>query len=419
MTEPRVPVELYEVALQLRRLAEGLREDSAEDAVQEAWVDLLQRKARPSHHPLAWMRQMVRRHFFRQLRRERRRKRVETALPPRASGRSAFEVAEDAELRRILGEELSRLPVEAREMLRLRYVEGLGIASIAQRLGVSVETVRSRRRRALERMRQRLVGRLDQEASPHLDGPDRRGRRTESGRVLSPSPFVALLAGGLLRVTRLLLAFPPDASSSMRSHQGSRRFVIRWTLWSALGLGLGLPLGLLASGPLELVVAMVLVTPLMFLVTGLVVAVAQWCALQQRPAARRWIPASAVGLAVGLTAGTVLVEVVGEAITGQPLRLHGAPALQLVLAFAVIGGAAGAAMGCGQWWSLRGRSGAVRARWILECTLAFVAAFWISLGLMEWAAGGVTSGRGGIGFLGVASVLVGLFSGRAYVRSLV
>ena len=57
------------------------------------------------------------------------------------------------------------------------------------------------------------------------------------------------------------------------------RFVIRWVLLSALGLGSGLVLGLGLAGPIEALVGMVLVTPLMLALAGSVFGASQWLAI--------------------------------------------------------------------------------------------------------------------------------------------
>ena len=196
-----------------------------------------------------------------------------------------------------------------------------------------------------------------------------------------------------------------------------RRFLLGWTALSTVGLVVGLPLGLLASGPLERVVAMMLVTPLMFLITGATLGSAQWLALRRRTGVgRRWVIASAVGLAIGLTGGTVAVEFVGELLTDRPLRLRSATPWQILVTMVVIGGAGGGAMGLGQWWSVRGGSSALSGRWILSATAALAAGFLAGYLAAELLVGGVGSGAGAVVFLATASVVAGLITGRAVLR---
>jgi len=65
------------------------------------------------------------------------------------------ELLREEELRR-LREELDRLPAEARELLALRYGDGLEHGEIAALLGLSVAAVRQRASRTLRTLRQAL-----------------------------------------------------------------------------------------------------------------------------------------------------------------------------------------------------------------------------------------------------------------------
>ena len=69
---------------------------------------------------------------------------------------AADSVAARAEIVRAVGEIVSELPDPFREALLLRFWEGLPPRRIADRLGVPVATVRSRTRRALQRVRREL-----------------------------------------------------------------------------------------------------------------------------------------------------------------------------------------------------------------------------------------------------------------------
>ena len=97
---------------------------------------------------------------------------------------------------------------------------------------------------------------------------------------------------------------------------------LRWTLLSALGLALGLVAALVLGDPIDAVVGMILVTPVLTGVVGAFLGTSQWVVLRKRLAnARWWIPASAAGLGLGLTGGIVLVEQVGRALTGGQVHV--------------------------------------------------------------------------------------------------
>jgi hypothetical protein len=106
------------------------------------------------------------------------------------------------------------------------------------------------------------------------------------------------------------------------SHAAFRGFVIRWVLSSAMGLWVGLAVGLGLAGPIEALVGMMLVTPVILALAGSVFGASQWLAVWKwHRAGVGWIAASAVALGVGMTLGIVVVEIAGRAITGEQVRL--------------------------------------------------------------------------------------------------
>src|SRR5947208_9022300 len=97
---------------------------------------------------------------------------------------------------------------------------------------------------------------------------------------------------------------------------------LRWTLLSAAGLAGGLIAALGLGAPIQAVVGMMLVTPILTGMVGAALGTSQWVLLRRRLAsARWWIPASAAGLGVGLALGVVLVEQTGRAITGGQVHV--------------------------------------------------------------------------------------------------
>ena len=156
--EPTPPPldELLSHAEFVRGLAHALVRDAqqAEDVAQETWVAALERP--PTQRPRAWLASVVRRRAARMHRgRARQDRRQQAAARPEPSISTADRVAQ-AEQVRLLGDALCVLPDIQREAILLRYYEGLPPRVIARQLGIPVNTVRSRTRRGLERLRAEL-----------------------------------------------------------------------------------------------------------------------------------------------------------------------------------------------------------------------------------------------------------------------
>ena len=137
----------------------------ADDLAQEAWIARAERRGAEPRHPRAWLAGVVR--HLAQLRRrgEGRRKRREEGVA-RAEGQpSALEVSARLELSRVLSEELSRLEEPFRTAVVLRYLEELDVSAVAAATGVPPATVRTRCKRGLDRLRERL-DRRDVEGAP-------------------------------------------------------------------------------------------------------------------------------------------------------------------------------------------------------------------------------------------------------------
>ena len=98
-------------------------------------------------------------------------------------------------------------------------------------------------------------------------------------------------------------------------------FVLSWTVLCGLGLAGGLAVGLGLAAPVEAVVGMMLVTPVTLGLAGAMVGGAQWLALGRSPRfGASWVATSGLGLGVGMTIGIVLVETLGQALTGDCRR---------------------------------------------------------------------------------------------------
>ena len=143
----------------VRALARELVFDAAlaRDVEQETWLAALDQAPRDPRALRGWLAALVRnialkawRSADRRRNRELEHARVERGAPTPA------DVAEREELRRRLVEAVNSLEEPYRSVLVLRFLEGLEPPAVARRLEVSLETVRTRQKRALERLRARL-----------------------------------------------------------------------------------------------------------------------------------------------------------------------------------------------------------------------------------------------------------------------
>ena len=127
--------------------------DAADDLAQETWLRAVRRDPEERDGLRPWLRRTAERLAFRFVRRDSgRRLRDEDAARPEATPATADLVAR-VDLHRRLVDEVLRLEEPARTTVMLRFFEGLKPGAIAKAQGVPVATVRTRLRRALERLR--------------------------------------------------------------------------------------------------------------------------------------------------------------------------------------------------------------------------------------------------------------------------
>lgn len=145
----------------LRALARGLlgRSDLAEDVVQETYLKTLKRPPRHGSSPRGWLAAITRNTALRLRQREAQRPRKEAASRLRAGSATTptpAEVMEREAVRQRVVRAVLALPDSYREVLLLRYYEDLPPRVIAARLSIPTETVRTRTKRALARLRTAL-----------------------------------------------------------------------------------------------------------------------------------------------------------------------------------------------------------------------------------------------------------------------
>ena len=147
----------------LRRLAARLVADpaTADDLVQETYAAALAKPPRDDRPLGGWLATVLRNASRKRVRSEGRRGRRERSVARGEGGPSQTTAYEQELLRRELVDAISRLDGIYQEVVLLRFYKGLPPREIAQRLGIAVETVRTRTRRAIDRLRADMSKRSD------------------------------------------------------------------------------------------------------------------------------------------------------------------------------------------------------------------------------------------------------------------
>jgi RNA polymerase sigma-70 factor (ECF subfamily) len=138
---------------------------AAEDASQEVSYKVITATDIPDHFR-AWLYRIARNHCLNMLR-DRQNERRDAALPPG----SMIGESLTGHLTRLVRDEMKekvvelvrRLPENLREVLRLRYVEGLSRGEVAQVLDLSEATVKTRLFEGLKRLKELTGGLMDSE----------------------------------------------------------------------------------------------------------------------------------------------------------------------------------------------------------------------------------------------------------------
>ena len=184
----------------VRRVARALVRDEtlADDLEQEVWVEALQRPPRSARSLGGWLASALRHNLIDVRRSESRRRVREAAAVGPGSGESAADVVAEAELLKKVVAAVLELDEPGRGTLLLRYFEDLPLKEVARRQGIPLETVRTRVRTAIDRLR----ARFDAES-----GGDRRAwclalapflRRPMSESAPAGGATTSVVVGGLL-----------------------------------------------------------------------------------------------------------------------------------------------------------------------------------------------------------------------------
>jgi len=187
---------------------------------------------------------------------------------------------------------------------------------------------------------------------------------------------------------------------------------LRWILLTTLGLTAGVVTALVLGGPIEAIVGMLLVTPVLTALVGAVLGAMQTVGLQRRFApVGAWIAATALGLGVGLAAGVTLVEQVAGFFAGERVGLMALGLGGQLLSMAVVGAVAGACLGVAQWWLLRRRAPLV-VRWPLLCSAALALGFPAGVLFATALPAGLASPAGVLLLIATAGLFLGAFTAR-------
>ncbi len=145
----------------LRRLARSLVSDAAraEDAVQETLAAALQSTPSDEAPNRSWLSRVLRNALAQDARGRVRREDREALSEPRTESPASDKIAERMELQRKVFESVNALEPIYRDVIVLRYFDGLPPREIAKQLDRPVKTVHTRIARALEMLR----GKLDED----------------------------------------------------------------------------------------------------------------------------------------------------------------------------------------------------------------------------------------------------------------
>jgi RNA polymerase sigma factor (sigma-70 family) len=138
--------------------------DTAADLEQDLWVETLERPPVVRTSLRGWLATALRRDVLSLRRGAARRTRRETAAARPEAQSSTDEIVARAEAADRVMHAVLELAEPYRSTILLRYVEGVELADIAAQAGVPVETVRTRHKRALATLRERLGGGSDGDA---------------------------------------------------------------------------------------------------------------------------------------------------------------------------------------------------------------------------------------------------------------
>ncbi|MEM6672679.1 MAG: sigma-70 family RNA polymerase sigma factor [Planctomycetota bacterium] len=217
----------------IRAVALDVLRDSggADDVVQETLLSAWLRapRAMDSERLRAWMRRCAKNAAIQRLRGARRRESRETQAAAPEAQSSAVETLERVALQRRVAAAVEGLDEPDRQIVALRYWDGLPPRVIAQRLGLTANTVSTRLSRAKERLRRELEDERPSSgkswAAVAASWPDRSGPALAGSQVLwmpvgaiaMKKMFLAAAACLAALVLAVVVLSPPSVTRDARS----------------------------------------------------------------------------------------------------------------------------------------------------------------------------------------------------------
>ena len=196
-----------------------------------------------------------------------------------------------------------------------------------------------------------------------------------------------------------------------------KRVVLRWTLLTMFGLAAGVVSALILESPIDAVVGMMLVTPVLTLLAGAVLGASQWLQLRSLLSQTRlWILATCVGLGIGLALGVVTVEQFGRLLTGHRPHVIQLSVFARAISFAILGSITGLSVGATQWIVVLRRHLQAR-KWIATSAVSLGIAFSSSSLIVDAVIGGIAHPLGLIGFLLLAGLIFGVGTAQPLLRA--
>ena len=153
-------LELLGHAEWLKALARSLvtNETEADDLVQQTWLAASERPPKDTLKPRAWLSQVARRLSWRH---NQKQANQQEHLGSHEHGSSEYgdRSVERLEMHREISEAVMSLPDFQRQCVVMRYFDGMSRSAIANQLGVPEETVKTRLRRGIEKLRSEMQAR--------------------------------------------------------------------------------------------------------------------------------------------------------------------------------------------------------------------------------------------------------------------
>jgi RNA polymerase sigma-70 factor (ECF subfamily) len=140
----------------LRRIAVHLAGHDADDLQQATWAAATQHPPTRAGNERGWLATIANNLWRNERRGRSRRSHHEAQRPPRGPVPTPVDIAAREEVRRRVVAAVMELPEPLREVVVLRYYEGLESAAIGRRLGLAPSTVRTRLQQSIGQLRVRL-----------------------------------------------------------------------------------------------------------------------------------------------------------------------------------------------------------------------------------------------------------------------